>query len=67
MKADAVDYHFVVPANTQATLRLPAKDLASIQLGNKPLPQALAKQATFSKGQVELLLVAGCYTFRVNK
>ena len=67
VKADAVDYHFVVPANTQATLRLPAKDLASIQLGNKPLPQALAKQATFSKGQVELLLVAGCYTFRVNK
>ena len=67
VKADAVDYHFVVPANTQATLRLPAKDLASIRLGNKPLPQALAKQATFSKGQVELLLVAGCYTFRVNK
>ena len=67
VKADAVDYRFVVPANTQATLRLPAKDLDSIQLGNKPLPQALAKQATFSKGQVELLLVAGCYTFRVNK
>ena len=65
--ADGVIYRFVVPANTQATLRLPAKDLTSIQLDGKSLPKALARQASFSNGQVEMLLVAGRYAFKVKK
>lgn len=65
--ADGVTYRFVVPANTQATLRLPAKDLASVQLAGKPLPKALAQQASFSNGQVEMPLVAGRYAFKVKK
>ena len=67
VKSDGVEYHFTVPANTQATLRLPAKDLTSIQLDGKSLPKALARQASFSHGQVEMLLVAGRYTFKVKK
>ena len=65
--ADGVIYRFVVPANTQATLRLPAKDLTSIQLDGKSLPKALARQASFSNGQVEMPLVAGRYAFKVKK
>ena len=65
--ADGVIYRFVVPANTQATLRLPAKDLTSIQLDGKSLPKALARQAFFSNGQVEMPLVAGRYAFKVKK
>ena len=67
MTADGVIYRFVVPANTQATLRLPAKDLTSIQLDGKSLPKALARQASFSNGQVEMPLVAGRYAFKVKK
>lgn len=65
--ADGVIYRFVVPANTQATLRLPAKELTSIQLDGKSLPKALARQASFSNGQVEMPLVAGRYAFKVKK
>ena len=65
--ADGVIYRFVVPANTQATLRLPAKDLTSIQLDGKSLPKALARQASFSNGQVAMPLEAGSYVFHVKK
>ena len=65
--ADGVTYRFVVPANTQATLRLPAKDLASVQLAGKPLPKALAQQATLANGQVAMPLEAGSYVFHVKK
>ena len=67
MKADAVDYRFVVPANTQATLRLPAKALTSIYLDGKPLSKALAQQAILANGQVEIPLEAGRYVFSVKK
>lgn len=65
--ADGVIYRFVVPANTQATLRLPAKELTSIQLDGKSLPKALARQASFSNGQVAMPLEAGSYVFHVKK
>ena len=67
MTADGVTYRFVVPANTQATLRLPAKDLKSISLDGNPLPKALAQQASLSNRQVEMPLVAGRYVFKVQK
>lgn len=67
VKVDAVDYRFVVPANTQATLRLPVKEFKSIYLDGKPLPKALAQKAILSDGQVLMLLEAGLYTFSVKK
>ncbi|MFW5570371.1 MAG: alpha-L-rhamnosidase C-terminal domain-containing protein [Prevotella sp.] len=67
VKADAVDYRFVVPANTQATLRLPAKALTSICLDGQPLSKALAQQAILANGQVEITLEAGRYVFSVKK
>ena len=56
-------YRFVVPANTSATLHLPAKSLKAVRMDGKRLP----KSAKLANGEVELELMAGTYTFEVTE
>ena len=51
----------MVPANTSATLHLPAKSLKAVRMDGKRLP----KSAKLANGEVELELMAGTYTFEV--
>ena len=56
-------YRFVVPANTSATLHLPAKSLKAVRMDGKRLP----KSAKLANGEVELEMMAGTYTFEVTE
>jgi alpha-L-rhamnosidase len=63
-EGNRVLYKFTVPANTTATLHLPAKSLSQVKEGGKGISQwAGAKQAG---GEVILPLTSGSYSFEVK-
>lgn len=64
-----VIYEFTVPANTTASLYLPATSLASVTEGGKPIgPDSEGIVYRGSKdGKVELQLASGNYVFRVMR
>ncbi|WP_277464731.1 alpha-L-rhamnosidase C-terminal domain-containing protein [Parabacteroides sp. PF5-6] len=66
-KGDKYHYRFVVPANTSATLYLPAVTLEQVK--EKDRPTGLSEAVTFrtvADGKVVLELQSGCYEFVVE-
>jgi len=58
------NYKTIVPANTTATLYLPAKNLSQITEAGKPIAQW--KGISQENGQVRIPLGSGTYSFRIH-
>jgi alpha-L-rhamnosidase len=58
-------YKTVIPANTTATLYLPAKSISQIKEGSKVITQW--KGVTQANGQVMIPLGSGAYSFVINE
>ena len=63
-------YRFLVPANTTATLHLPAKSLEKLKEGNKPIASSphiqLLEGGERKEGKVSMKLLPGEYRFTVQ-
>ncbi len=67
--ADAITYHFTIPANTSATVYLPAAKLKNVVLGNGAKLKKLSAVSNlrYENGKAVFELASGSYNFRVEK
>jgi alpha-L-rhamnosidase len=67
--ADAITYHFTIPANTSATVYLPAAKLKNVVLGNgaKLKKFAAVSNLRYENGKAVFELASGSYNFRIEK
>ena len=64
--ATGTDYHFTVPANTTATLRLPASSLKGVyENGHRLKKKVYRAEAQPDRGVVNMILPSGTYRFTV--